>query len=134
MQSIFISVVLAPFRRNGDLYRVGTYHLIKEIEKLEDAIPSIMVQVDTILDIVRDDEMAADFEQVFTKLAKRVSDHMGRGGENEARRLCLAVKRQIDAMPDGYWKGHYKSEFKQRFAHILNDKKKAKLTDFEKEE
>jgi len=129
-----IASKLTPLRRNGDLFRVGTYHMIKEIERLEGPIPSVTIRVDAILDIIRDDEMAADFEQVFVKLSKRIADHMGRGGENEARRLCLSVKKQIQAMPDGYWRDHYVLEFDQRFGHLLGAESRASLLKFDKED
>jgi hypothetical protein len=128
-----ISSKMTPLRKNGDLYRVGAYHLIKEIERLEGPIPSVTIRVDAILDIVRDDEMANDFGLVFTKLATRIADHMGHGATGEAARLALTVKRQILQMPEGYWRDRYIEEFKERFGYLVDNTRKASLINFEKE-
>lgn len=129
-----ISSGRTPLRRNGDLYRVAVYHMVKEIEMLDKEIPSVMRQVDAMLEITRDAEMAADFEEVFVRLSKQVSDHIGRNGENEARRLCLVIKKQIEKMPDGYWKRRYSEEFEQKFQHILSPNKRASFKKTEEEE
>ncbi len=124
---------MTPIRKNGDLYRVAVWHMVKEIERLEGPIPSVIIKVDAILDIMRDDELASDFQAIFAKLGTRIADHMGRGAIGEATRLSLAVKKQIMGMPEGYWHDRYMTEFTDRFGHLIDSKRKASLIQFEKD-
>ena len=96
-----------PYRSTGDILRHALARHLKWLESLPagKGIPSVTGAVDAILDLVRDEEFAADFRLVFDKLGSRISAHMGAGSLGEARRLLLQVLRHIDGMPDCYWRG-----------------------------
>jgi hypothetical protein len=96
---------------------------------LEEIAPvrSILSQVDAILEVMRDEEFASDFQHVFDKLGERIANHMGQGSDGEARRLILTVMRHISDMPDGYWKDKYTMELENRYGHLLKNAARMKL-------
>ena len=115
-----------PYRTKGDIFRHALHRHVKWLMAQAD-IPSVMGQVDTIMEILRDEESASDFSLVFDKLGERISAHLSGGSEGEARRLVLLVYRHVEDMPDGYWKEKYQGEIKGRYGHILKGAKTAGL-------
>lgn len=122
-----------PFRTRGDVHRLGLARLFRWLETIS-PIASVTAEVDAIMEIMREEEFALDFEQVYAKMAEMINMHMGRGAVGEARRLLLAVQRHINKMPDGYWRDRYIREMTTRFGHIIEEAPKASLRNFQKEE
>lgn len=114
-----------PYRTKGDILRHALVRHLRWIEE-QAPVPSVMKEVDSILEIMRDEEFAQDFEVTFEKLGERINSHMARGAHGEARRLLLLVNRHISAMPEGYWRDRYEQEIKARYGYIL-DAPKARL-------
>ena len=115
-----------PYRTRGDLLRHALSRHIRWLETLA-SVKSITAEVDTILEIMRDEEFYNDFMLVFDKLGERISSHMSGGSVGEARRLILATLDRINEMPDGHWKARYKKEVESKYGHIIEGAPKAKL-------
>ena len=119
-----------PYRTKGDLLRHALLRHLRWLESQE-ALPSVTAAVDSILDIMRDEEFASEFQLVWAKLSERIAMHLGNGSAGEARRLLLEVKRHIVAMPDCYWRDAYLKELETRYGYLLKDAPKASLLKFE---
>jgi hypothetical protein len=89
--------------------------------------PTVFGQVDAILEIMRDEEMNADFMTVFDKLSERISGHLSSGSNGEALRLTMLVQNHIKAMPEGYWRDRYEKTLEERFGHLVKSGSRAKL-------
>lgn len=117
-----------PYRTKGDLLRHALAKHLHWLERIGDwKVPSVMAEVDAILEVVRDDEFSNDFQVVFEKLGERISFHLGSGSDGEARRLLLKVQKHVGAMPEGYWKDKYQDEIGKRWGHVLDNAPKASL-------
>jgi hypothetical protein len=115
-----------PYRTKGDLLRHGLSRHIRWLESIA-PVRSVTAEVDTMLEILRDEEFYSDFVNVFDKLGERVNSHMSGGSVGEARRLLLNIIRNIDNMPEGYWRDRYKLEVENKYGHILKAAPKARL-------
>ena len=120
----FVQSKKFPYRTKGDLLRHALSRHIKWLETLA-PVKSVTIEVDALLDIMRDEEFASDFSSVFDKLGERVSSHMSGGSAGEARRLLLVTLKHIDNMPEGHWKKKYQMEGESKYGHILKRAPKA---------
>ena len=121
-----------PYRTKGDLLRHALHRQIDWLKTLsDDPIFSVTGQVDIMLGIMRDDEMAKDFSAVFTTLERRISEHVNNKEENEAIRLLLMIKKPIEDMPDGYWKERYQQHINDKYGKLLERSTKLKLGQLE---
>lgn len=117
-----------PYRTKGDLLRHALSRHLKYLASAADLpIKSLLLRVDAIMDLLRDEEMNHEFMGVFETLGTRVACHLGNGGEGEARRLIAGIQRQVDSMPDGYWRDKYARELQTRYGHLLEQAPKAQL-------
>lgn len=115
-----------PYRTKGDLLRHAFVRHLHWLDGVGD-IPSVTAEVDAIMEVMRDDEFAADFAAVFEKIGERISNHIGHGAIGEARRLLLTVMAHVKRMPDGYWRSKYDAEIRNRYGHILSEASSANL-------
>jgi len=88
---------------------------------------SVSGQVDTILEVMRDEEMSNDFAQVFDKLEERISRHMTEGSDREAMRLLMIVQGHVGEMPPGFWKDKYKAKLVEKYGGLMKKATKANL-------
>ena len=115
-----------PYRRKGDLLRHALHRHVKWLATLA-PIPTVMGQVEIILEILREQEMNRDFSNVFTQLEERIEAHRKGGENNEAARLVLVILTHIEDMPDGFWKGKYQERMKVEYGELLKKAKRANL-------
>ncbi len=118
-----VSVVLQsrmfPYRSQGDIWRHALHRHLKWLETLA-PLPSIMKQVDAMLEVLREDEFGADFQDVLSKLNGQVNQHIGKGRFVQARELIAKVRARVDEMPDdSHWKAVYLEEIEERFGAYL---------------
>ena len=115
-----------PYRTKGDLLRHALHrHVLWLAEQTK--VSSVDAQVETIIELMRDEEMNSDFLLVFDKLAERISSHLSSGSQGEACRLIRIVQDNIKQMPDGYWRDRYTEQVKVKFGHLIESGKKANL-------
>lgn len=115
-----------PYRQKADLIRHAIVRHLRWLESLA-PIPSVMSEVDLIMDIMREDEFATDFRRVLNTLGERIATHVAQGSEGEARRLLLKALKHVENMPDGYWRDRYKEEIIQKHGKFLDRAVKAQL-------
>ena len=115
-----------PYRTKGDLLRHALHRHISWLAT-QDKVLSVSGQVDAIVELMRDEEMAADFTTVFDKLSERISSHLSSGANGEATRLVRMVQDHIKSMPDGYWRDRYQRQMKERYGHLIDQQGKASL-------
>lgn len=115
-----------PYRTKGDLLRHAFVRHLRWLDSLEE-IPSVTAEVDAIMELMRNDEFAADFSAMFEKMGELISYHMGHGAVGEARRLLLTIMAHVRRMPDGYWRDKYYSDINSRYGHILSSAESASL-------
>jgi len=108
-----------PYRSRGDLYRHALLRHLKWLEAQDGSIPSVLRQVEVILELVRQDEFQVEFDMVFDRLHTLVSQHIAAKRENQARRLILDVKHQIALMPDCQAKEEYQKALEERYSHLM---------------
>ena len=84
--SVMLDSKKFPYRTKGDLLR---HALVRHLDWLgtQAPVPSIMAEVDTILEIMRDEQFAQEFAIVFDKMGQRIATHLGGGSQGEALRL-----------------------------------------------
>jgi hypothetical protein len=107
-----------PFRTKGDIVRWAVARAIRSLEQMED-VPSVTREVDTILDIVRQEQWYQEYDTVFTDMGTVVSRYLAEGDRGEATRMVAKIKARIDAMEDGHWRSKYMATLVQKYGHLL---------------
>lgn len=115
-----------PYRTKGDLLRHALHRHMNWLASVT-PIPTVMGQVEAILEIMRDEEMNNDFVLVFDKLSGRISQHLADGAQEEAIRLVLMIRSHINNMPDGFWKSKYQNKLEEKYGRMLSGVKKCNL-------
>jgi hypothetical protein len=108
-----------PFRTVGDFVRVACYRLAKELLAKEDGIPDYTQQIDSIRELVWNEEMNADFLGMFDQLNRIVMNFQQQQSIGQARKLIAQTRARIILMPEGFWKDRYLSELDTKFGHLL---------------
>lgn len=116
-----------PYRTKGDLLRHALHRHVRWLTSIEPVLKSISQQVDSMLEILRDEEMNNDFRVVFDRLAGRIDQYMSEGSQVEAIRLLMIIKSHIDDMPDGFWRDRYNKHLKKNYGDLLKKAPKCNL-------
>lgn len=119
---------LWPYRNSGDLYRHALDRHLKFLASIA-PIPSVLRQVDAMMDILREEEFQAEFTTFFEKFQQRVGKLQGQGREQDARALANRLRTYMLDMPEGSWKRYYLDEFEDRFGHFITKSPGIRLTD-----
>jgi hypothetical protein len=117
---------LFPYRSKGDILRHALHRHMGWLAS-QGAVSSISGQVDVILELLRDEEMNADFLMVFDKLSDRISNHLSSGSSGEATRLIRMVQDHVGSMPEGYWRKRYQDQITMKFGHLIKGNGRASL-------
>jgi len=104
-----------PFSTVEDVVRYGIHLALKECDEEGWTDPSVMRQVNALLDVLRDERFRMDFTNVFSQASDLVSRHAGEGQLDMARTLLRGIKSQITAMPPGDWRNKYETAFETLF-------------------
>ncbi len=108
-----------PFRSMGDIMRWCIDQGIRELSRRGGSGPSIMRQVDVLMEILRDEVYQQDFTEMFQTLHGVVNRHTAAQALGEARRVVAVAKQHLEAMPEGYWRDKYLGELETQFGHLL---------------
>ena len=117
-----LSSKLFPYREKSDLLRHAIYRHLVWLESLlpEGAVPSVVRQVDAIVEILREEEYYRDFSKIFEDLAEQVNRYQTAKQLGRAQSLIARVMAKVNQMPDSTWKDEYQTELQQRFGHLLD--------------
>ena len=118
-----------PYRRIGDVLRHAAYRHIEWLKSVGH-ISSVGGCVDAALDMLRDDEINADFLLLFEKLGERVGYYLKTGEDADAQKIILRVKMQILSMPEDRWREKYLAELERKFGRLLSTAETANLNNF----
>ena len=108
-----------PFRTKGDLVRWSLVRGMAVLLAIDETIPSVLVQVDSMLDILRDEAFQQDYLIVFDTMGRVIAKHIEMRALGEARRLVAIMQHKIRLMPEGYWRDKYEADLMQRFGYLL---------------
>lgn len=107
-----------PFRTKGDIIRWAVVRGLRILEQMEE-VPSIMKQVDMMMDVLADEQIHHEHMVVFEKTRERVAAYIGSNSIGQARRLVSILKMRADGIPDDYWRGLYLERLEKEFGYLL---------------
>ena len=113
-----------PFKSAADVVRLGIHLVLKHLEELEPVL-SVTGKVEAMLDILRTEQAAADFNSFLNTAAAVINRHLTDGAQGEARRLISDLRRRIMEMPRGYWKRKYLAAVQQQWGYLLDGSRDA---------
>ena len=109
-----------PFRTKGDLVRWCIVRGVERLLAMEDEIPKgYMVQVDAMVDILRDSEFQQTFDSTMRMLSQRLNSLLGEGAQLEARRVISQFKYKVQQMEPGYWRDKWEAEIQKLWGFLL---------------
>lgn len=119
-----------PYRSRADFYRHALQRHIQWTNSIN-PVPSVVGQVDAIMEIIRRAEYHNDYQKTFDVLGSTVANLLGNGkdGMGEAIRLVQRVKAGILAMPEedsesAYWKAIYLRTLEDNHGHMIKSQPK----------
>ena len=116
-----------PYRSKGDVIRHAVRRHLEWLETLA-PIPSVTIQVDAVLEIMREEEFNEDFRQVFDRMGERIGVYVASGQIDRAKVMVAKVRPLIERMPDSAWRDQYLSELQSRFGYLMEEVNVADLT------
>ena len=108
-----------PYRFPSEVVRHALLRHFKWLESVS-PVPTVSNQLSAMMEIIQDEEFAAEFMVMFNKAQERVMVRMNEGDTIGTRAFLLRIWQHVDGMPQGEWKDKYQSEFKRRFGHIVD--------------
>lgn len=119
--SIVLNSKWFPYKSNGDIVRHAIVRHLAWLTGLA-PVPSVTAQVDSIMEMLREDEFNAEFKEVISRLDEQVSHYLAAGQIGRARSLVSRVMSKVDQMPDDDWKDTYKKTITDRYGSLLSGK------------
>lgn len=110
-----------PYKTTGDVARHAIARHLKWLEGVA-PFPSVVGQVEAIMEIMREEQFQHEFGQVLLRLEENVAGCMAKGQKKRAEALVMRVLGGVEGMPDGSWKDAYRAEIKGKFGHMLTKK------------
>jgi len=110
-----------PWKTPGDFQRFAIADTIRRL--LRDApekVQTVHAQMEAMKDILIHEEMHAEFAGIFERASRVIEMYRSTGARDEARRLISELRAQINAMPDGYWKGKHRKELSDRYRDLMD--------------
>jgi hypothetical protein len=107
-----------PFKGMNHLVRWCIAQGLRKLDRIRPT-PTLSTQVAALQSILYEEQIAADFALVMSQTEMRISEYIKAGAKGEAARVIQAMRQQIELMPDGYWKGRYRTEIHTRWGDLL---------------
>lgn len=120
-----------PYRNRGDLLRHALVRHFHWLERIHQPLNSVTGALDAMNALLRENEFRMEFKDYVTRLTKQIEQLVDEGDIVAARKLLLETLRNIESMPDGYWKDKYSTEVRKRNKDILTNLPKANLLSFD---
>lgn len=118
-----------PYRNKGELIRHALVRHMYYLRSISSSpIPSVMEQTEIIMEMCRQEDFASSFRQTLAKVAETVNAFMAQGDTGQARKMVLRVQRQINQMPEGYWRDKYLKQLEINHGDLLKHAPRASLS------
>ena len=111
-----------PYQTEGDLLRHAFVRHMEFLRAVKVIQPNNSKEIETILDILRQDLFQQQYAGIFATLDKVVSNHLSNQALGEARRVVSAVKARIMQMEDDFWRDRNLAELNKRWGYVLDAK------------
>ena len=134
MMDVILESKKFPLRTTGDFVRHAIVRYIHWLESIHKPMKSVTGALDASNAVLRDIEFRAEFKHFIEKLDKQVDILVDEGDIGAARKLVLEVLRNIEDMPDGYWRDKYLFQIRKGQEKLLLGAPKASLLAFNAEE
>lgn len=108
-----------PYRSSSDLIRHAVYRHLQWLTTNAKHVPSVMAQVDAMLEVTRDDAMFLEQKTVLSQLQEQCQRHLGLGDGESAKRVISIAVANINTLPPGSWRDSYRARFNQMFQWAL---------------
>lgn len=123
-----------PYRKSvSALTRHALKRHISYLASLKDGVDTHVIQMEVILDLLREEEMESTFAGTIEQLQTRVNVCIQEGRLPAARKLLLKILDHIARMPDCDWKLTYDKEVRHRYSELLKSGGVAMAEGFEEE-
>lgn len=109
-----------PFKSKGDLMRWCIKRGVEELDMMEPVTGSVLVQVEAMMSVLRDEELNHSFLTLFNTMTATIGMHIQAQAIGEARRVVTLMRNQIGKMEDGYWRKRYLTELDNKFGHLIS--------------
>lgn len=109
-----------PFRNPGYFGRAALKIMVDLCLKLKpDICNSVFMQAQTIIDILRHEEMDEEFGLIFERLSNRVAALLAKGAKPRAVELLIEILNNVRKMPQGFYRNQYLTELKEKYGEVL---------------
>lgn len=120
-----------PFQTKGDVVRWALKEGLKRLAKME-PVGMMVNQMDAVDELIRSARFRHEFVQRFNDLSATVQMCMADNELGEARRLIITIRRKLESAETGsqvdeHWKKRYLKTLDEKFGHIIEGTKGAKL-------
>lgn len=115
--SIVLNSKWFPYRSKGDIIR---HAIVRHLSWLETLAPmqSVTAQVDSILEMMREEEFNNEFKEVMSRLDDQVSHYLASGQVGRARSLVARVLSKVEQMPESEWKDSYVQTINEKYSSM----------------
>jgi hypothetical protein len=119
-----IEIVVAsrrfPYLRAADFIRHACVRHLAWLIGIRFSLPRHMhVTMNTISDILRDEEFKHQVEGAFHRMDRLVGDHVNRGDKIEAIRLYVRIRQRVMESTEGSWRERFLKQFDEKYSYLL---------------
>ena len=119
---IILRARVFPYQTEGDLLRHAFVRHMDFLRAVKVVEPNNAKQIETMLDILRQDLFQQQFAGMFATMDKVVSNHLSSQAPGEARRVVSSIKARVMQMEDDFWREKYLAELEKRWGYVLQAK------------
>lgn len=107
-----------PYRSIADLVRHAMVRHLHWLETVNPSMPSVMRQVDALMEVMRDQELLNEQEEVLGALHTKIENALHTGDTTMSTRLLALAASTVDAMPNGAWRDSYRQKLIARYGAL----------------
>ncbi len=107
-----------PYRTTADLIRHALVRHLHWLETVDPTMPSVMRQVDALMEVMRDQELLNEQEEVLGALHTKIESALRVGDTVMSTRLLQLAASTVDAMPPGSWRESYRQKLIARYGAL----------------
>ena len=110
-----------PYKSKGDLIRHAIHRHLHWLDSISPTpLQRSPSELDLISEIVRRQEMQAEFREVMQRASKMINIYIAEeGAVEEAKKLARQIQARVEQMPDGYWKRMFERKLREQHGELL---------------